>query len=606
MKVWSLWLFALLLSSMDCSAQPLDSIRNILSTETSPSKKAHLFRELSYQFLVRQELDSCLKYATLGVACAEEVNDERAKAYNLEMVGNYYYYTALYEKAMDIVSQTLKIGEAIKDPDLLARSYSMMGWIYLEQRRFTGALEVFTQALQLLKSGRGDSEDLALAYYGVASVYSYRHSALRDLSLAKFFYDSSLRVNPGLQIRERAFALAELGAANRDFDKLYAKSFEYLNKAHLLLANESNHQDGDAYILAEIAFTHTFTKEPVKAKLYATKALSLYNQIPLHMQIPSVYELLSETFERINDYEMALNMERLNRSLSDSLFSRRNIILVEQIRAQYDDEKRMMEIDRLSKANLLSSVQAKNNRNIAIVVVAASLTIFGLLILNYFNRNRYQRKIQALKLQQSLREERDRIGRDLHDSLGGQLSSISIGLSRVNEASDPVLIQAVQTMADRALHELRDSLWVMNKEVISIESIEQRVNTLFWQYRKIETPMQFDLQVQQGLSSLTVPSLSGGNLYRIIQEATHNAVKHSNASAFQVTIERSQRNLAVTIQDNGAGFEISAKESSEHFGLRNMKKRAEEIDARFRISSEIGKGTLIEVKLTLGVWPGTF
>ena len=606
MKVLLLCLSTFLLGRMNCSAQAVDSIGNLLKVEKTPSAKAYLYKELSYEFLIRQQLDSCLKYAMLGVTSAKEAHDKRAEAYNLEMVGNYYYYIAYYEKAMDVFSTTLKIGNEVKDSDLQARSYGMMGWIYLEQRRFDGAHKVFSNALLILNDGRGNSEDLALTYYGMASVYAYRHSSLRTLPLAIAYYDSALRVIPGLKKRERAFALTEMGAAIRDERKEYDLSLKIFQEAYELLHDDPNHRDAYAYLLSELALTHVNQNRWEKARKYALETIAIYEELPLATKIPSVYALLSDAFEKMNDFEMAFRMERENRTLSDSLFSRRNILLVEQIRAQYDEENRMKEIDRLSEANLMSSVEAKNNRNVAIVVSVASLTIFGLLILNYFNRNRYQRRIQTLKLQQSVREERDRIARDLHDSLGGQLSSISIGLSRVSEPSESALIQAVQTMADRALHELRDSLWVMNKEIISIENIEQRVNTLFWQYRKIETPMQFDLNVQQGLNALTIPSILGGNIYRIIQEATHNAVKHSEASLFQVMIESKQRHLTIVIQDNGTGFEVNTKESSEHFGLKNMKKRAKDIGAKIKISSAIGKGTLIEIELTLDRMPGAF
>lgn len=597
MKVIPIYILTFCLAGVNCFSQSIDSLKNLLSENVSSAQRPYLLKDLSYEFLNQQELDSTLKYARLGVEAAVSIGDKRGEAYNLEMLGNYYYYNALYEKAMSVISNTLHIGEQLHDIDLLARAFGMMGWIYLEQRRFEGALDAFAKSLHILKKGRGDSEDLALAYFGIAGVYSYRHSAFQNLALAESFYDSALLVKPGLKLRERAFALAELGAAYRDHDRAYGKALQYLHRADTLIASEINHIDAQAYVLAELALTYSMNQDISRARAYANKVVSIYEHLPISVQIPSVFEMLSETFERLNDFKMAFRMENLNRALSDSLFSRRNILLVEQIHAQYNDQQRVREIKQLSETNLLTSVQAKNSRKIAILVSVSSLIIIVLLVLIYFNRTRFQKKLQRLELQHSIREERDRIARDLHDSLGGQLSSISIGLSRVGERMDSELIRDVQTMADRALHELRDSLWVMNTDVISIESIEQRVNTLFWQYRKIESPLQFDIKVNETLNALTIPSVQGGNLYRIIQEATHNAVKHSKAAQLQVLIDKDEHFLSVEIKDNGAGFLVDANLMPEHFGLRNMKKRADDMGAEIKFHTKVGEGTRIEVIL---------
>lgn len=110
-------------------------------------------------------------------------------------------------------------------------------------------------------------------------------------------------------------------------------------------------------------------------------------------------------------------------------------------------------------------------------------------------RSRYQLKVKEIQAIQKIQAEKERIGRDLHDSLGGQLSSISVGLDRLAKGNLGGLVRPLQQIADKAIAELRDSLWVLDKPSLTIADVEQRINGLFWQYRKMEVPMVLRLQV---------------------------------------------------------------------------------------------------------------
>lgn len=224
-------------------------------------------------------------------------------------------------------------------------------------------------------------------------------------------------------------------------------------------------------------------------------------------------------------------------------------------------------------------------------------TLFFLIIFSsyFIFRVRYSRKLSKLEMQSKLQFERERIARDLHDSLGGQLSSISIGVNRLGRENNIDNIQTVQDLTDKAIAELRDSLWVMDKEAISIGEIEQRVNSLFWQYRKIEVPIIFSAKVKDNVLTHRLKASLAGNLFRIIQEATHNCVKHSQCSYFEIGIEEKERGIQVTIVDDGIGFDLPKQQGKEHHGLRNIKVRAAQMETKLFIESSHGKG----VKITL-------
>ena len=88
-------------------------------------------------------------------------------------------------------------------------------------------------------------------------------------------------------------------------------------------------------------------------------------------------------------------------------------------------------------------------------------------------------------------------------------------------------------------------------------------------------------------------------IYRILQEALNNVVKHSRADLVQLALEKSDSGIELKIQDNGVGFDlaktISLKPSQRGFGLASMRERAELSGAKFEIKSIVGEGTTIRV-----------
>ena len=87
------------------------------------------------------------------------------------------------------------------------------------------------------------------------------------------------------------------------------------------------------------------------------------------------------------------------------------------------------------------------------------------------------------------------------------------------------------------------------------------------------------------------------NLYRVMQECVNNIVKHSGASAASLRVERDVREVLLAIEDNGRGFDPAqiARTGAAGFGLKNLAERARILDATFRIITEPGQGTRIEV-----------
>jgi signal transduction histidine kinase len=109
--------------------------------------------------------------------------------------------------------------------------------------------------------------------------------------------------------------------------------------------------------------------------------------------------------------------------------------------------------------------------------------------------------------------------------------------------------------------------------------------------------IDFEFIADDDVAKKKLPMNVRKNLYLIFKEATNNMAKYSEADKALFNIKEEKNSLSMLIRDNGKGFDTS--EATKGNGLKNMKKRAEEIGAQFSIDSNPGKGTTIQLKVAV-------
>jgi signal transduction histidine kinase len=371
------------------------------------------------------------------------------------------------------------------------------------------------------------------------------------------------------------------------------KAEQYFRSGYQL-ANAAGNLFESAMNLNGLAYCDLAQKEYDSTLLKAHEALATAYRLNDVDQIMRYQQTFYDAYLGMKQPDKALPYIERYLALKDSLIGRSSVLSITEMETRnkiFDTEKQVHELQ-------LKDIQNQNQKFILQLFAGAMAMILLLIVVIFRNRQLYLKKIKDIELLQKLREQKERIGRDLHDSLGGQLSSISLGLNHLVEDKRGT-VQTIQGMADKALGELRNSLWVMDKESISIFEIEQRINGLFWQHRKLETPVDLILKIEDALFPVQLPSSMGGDLYRIIEEATNNCIKHSSAKHLTILFEKSTSNIQIVISDDGIGFNPEEKFDSEHYGLKNMKVRAAKMNFTLSISSSPGEGTNIFISIPI-------
>ena len=236
----------------------------------------------------------------------------------------------------------------------------------------------------------------------------------------------------------------------------------------------------------------------------------------------------------------------------------------------------------------------------AILLAAAGLA--GLVF--YAARRRYKRRLQTLEAQLSVERERSRIARDIHDGIGANLTEIA-WLAEVAEkdATNPAEVCAqtrrISSTARETVESFDEIVWAVlprNDTLKSlVEYLGRRVDDLFE-----SSPTRCWFTAPPDLPNIVVPAEVRHGFYLACREALNNVLKHARATEVRIRLSFGDSTLRVTIEDNGCGFEASASQGAGH-GLRNLRKRFQDLGGTFDLQSRPGHGTV--VSLALGLKP---
>ena len=187
--------------------------------------------------------------------------------------------------------------------------------------------------------------------------------------------------------------------------------------------------------------------------------------------------------------------------------------------------------------------------------------------------------------------ERTRLARELHDETGQALTSILLGLRTIQEADDVTeALENVRELVVSTLQDVRRLAIELRPTALDDYGLVPALERLTATVSEQGGPL-VDLEAQLGGTRL--PGDVETALYRIVQEALTNAIKHAEASSVSVTLTRTQESVTVVVEDNGRGIEAAGAERGSGLGLAGMRERLALLGGKLRIESTPDAGTTI-------------
>ena len=205
---------------------------------------------------------------------------------------------------------------------------------------------------------------------------------------------------------------------------------------------------------------------------------------------------------------------------------------------------------------------------------------------------------QATMLEQlTISRERNRMARELHDTLAHSLSAVAVQLEAVDSTleSSP---QEAHHLLTKALAQTRSGLAETRRAMQSLRAspLDDLGIKLAIQSLAEITAQRGGLQLELDLAELPeLPPAIEQHLYRIAQEALTNVLKHAGASRLVVTLKRLEDKSQLIVCDNGVGFDLTAARRNGHFGLDGLEERAALIGGAVTVTSQPGRGTTVEL-----------
>jgi signal transduction histidine kinase len=217
-------------------------------------------------------------------------------------------------------------------------------------------------------------------------------------------------------------------------------------------------------------------------------------------------------------------------------------------------------------------------------------------------RIREQMEIIRQKLRTSaVLEERNRIARELHDTLEQELAGITLQLDLAVDSfhgAPRIAQQAVETARNMSRHsmvEARRSVWDLRCHLLETGDLVSALRQIVLPLAPRDGLIEVKIEGEQ----IRLPSAMEMNLLRIGQEAVGNAVKHGGARLIRVELRYTQASVGLTVTDDGKGFDAAQPSRTGHFGVQDMRERAQSMGSDLKIISEPQSGTSVSVEVRI-------
>lgn len=524
-------------------------------------------------------LDICLKakndkgagsvYNNLGLICSKQGKLHEAIIYYLK---------------------ALPCFEKIDNKQMLANVYNNLSLVYEKTKDRRLAITSAFKALNYYKE-LNDEENIGGTYTNLSVSYSNNLDNDSAIYFIKKAIDCHLKTN---NLYGLSTAYNNYGGIFTE-RKEYGKARDYYFKA-LVIKEQLNENEGIASTNINLAGNYSHMGDRKNELRCLLKAFNISMKEHMQNEILMSSGALAEFYKNIKNADSVYYYITLHNAAKDSVYSKGLNTSLAEAQTRYKTKEKELTIT--------SQQYQLSRKNYYIIGLLSFLLLVTLLFYTFYNRYRFKQKN---KLQQEIirqqdiatkaviraeENERRRVASDLHDSVGQMLSAIKINLSAFRSVipeDNAARFEKIMDMADESC-----------KEVRAI-SHNMMPNSLL-KHGLISAIREFIEQLDQAALKINIET-AGLNermdddvetvLYRVVQECVNNVVKHAHASRLDIQLVKDSEGIAITIEDNGAGFNTSV--SREGIGLKNLASRIDFLKGTVDISSAEGKGTLIAI-----------
>ncbi len=641
-------------NAQNLSPRDRDSMLHLLSVAKEDTNKVLLYNSTGLLY-ERSQPDSAAWFYLQGRALSKKLG---WKLGEIKFISNYTAVLNLHDKfdeSLQLNLQAIDLAKSINNKYQLACAYSNTGASYYGLKRFSECIDYFLKSIPLLEeldkkpqlvTGYGNLcglfnqvDDYGKSYsYGLKAIklarelddkYSLEEALINTSSAVAYLgkTDSAL-----ILLKETKLLALELDdkyeqlSVDINVADLYQTMLQYDNikplaDEALKLSTEIDSKEGMAKSILFLANYSFYKKDYASAKGYAEKALAITKENGLPQVMEKTYLALSKIALVSGDVSKYQYYSDLQDSLKNLTINDRVRKNTAEFEAKYSLDKKQSEIDKLNKEKQIRDLTLAKRKTINIALIGAVVVL--LLLAFLYNKNYRQKKklltadavlkeqrITELENEKQLsatrsvlqgqEEERSRLAKDLHDGLGGILSSAKYSFSNMksNMIITPENADAFDrsmAMLDRSISELRRVSHNMMPEAL----MKFGLNTALADYcNSINQSGAIELSYRSfGMTDETIPASKASVIYRIVQELINNMMKHAEAKTALVQFIVNEIALSITVEDDGKGFDASTLDKNDGIGYANLQNRVTYLKGTMDLHTSPGKGVSVNIEI---------
>ncbi len=582
-----------------------DSLENILRKGgISDEKKATLLNKIAKACLHADD-NKAFTYADSAIIFATKINNNKIKSECYSLQGMVYKDKGEFQNAIDKYLKALALKEEDADSMGISSCYNSIGILYKVMENYDKALTYYKKSNILCRKinfGKG----IAQTYSNIGTVFAALH--MPDSSLVYY--------KKALTIAEEIHNNAAISTACNNIGQYYGdKNMLKEAMGYLKRCLEIDTVEGNVYgmILSytNIGILHIRARHPSEGLSYLTKAEKLCMENGQKPMLRNLYKAMSDSYAFIGDKNNAYDYLVKFKNISDTLQTEEISKNILEVETKYQTAKKDLEIEKNKAELVIKEEQAHVKNSIIGSIILVSVLLMIMAFIFYRKEKIKQRAKQEAELsaQKDIRaraiieaeeKERVRIAKDLHDGIGQLLSAAKMNLSSI-ESTIGIKGPVQESAFKNALDLLDESV----KEVRAV-SHNMMPNTLI-KLGLASAVKEFITKIQNMPDLKVSLEIIGMNerleqekesiLYRVIQEIVSNIIKHAKASELVLQLIRHEKELTVSVEDNGVGFDTSKINDFDGIGLKNIISRVEFLNGTVHFDSTVGKGTNISIDI---------
>jgi signal transduction histidine kinase len=582
------------------------------------SKKLSFLRGIVRYFSSEGELlnlegkyDQTMGLLRQGVRLSREKKDRMREGIMYENMGNTFALMQKLDSATHSYFNALVIFEAFQDSVKMANVYNDLSSVFTQTDKQETALKYINQAIAI-------SQMFEDGFY--LSHLINKENILWKLNRRK---EAEAVNNQIIALAKKLNDTVALAAALQNFCTHDVETQQYknlLNHATELAKLSPQLQSAEQTTLADywLSVAHFYNRNYAESLRYIRKAVEKEEKVKNITHLQQYYTHFAKAL--LADKQDPILAEQYSRradSLRNISLNKSIIQTTKELETKYETEKKELALKQLMAENH-SRKRLVSLLIFSVIGLAGALLFFGLWVQN---RNRLRRQEQVLHGQklkqlesekqllagravlQGQDEERSRLAKDLHDGLGGILSSVKYSFQHMKQSfilqhEHALAFERSMSLLDESLAELRRVSHNMMPESLAKLGLEEALKNYI---QTIDENSEIAFMYQSfGLEEIELENIYKTTIFRVIQELTTNIIRHSAAKEALVQLMVKENLINITIEDDGVGFDPQQVNKQKSMGLQNLYNRIEYLNGKVDLQTapDGGCSYYIEIPLT--------